>query len=138
MLLSVPWDAVADVLANVPAWKNQIIIDTTNAIAFPAFKPLDLGAKTSSEIVVELAPGARVVKGFNTMGAAVLAAEPREGAGRRVVFISGEEAAAKAEVLQLIEKMGFAGIDLGGLSTGGQIQQFGGAFSGANLLKLPA
>jgi predicted dinucleotide-binding enzyme len=138
VLLSVPWDAVAEVLAHVPAWKNQILVDTTNAIAFPAFKPLDFGAKTSSEIVTELAPGARLVKGFNTLGAANLAAGPHEGAGKRVIFVSGDEAVAKADVLKLIEKMGFAGIDLGGLTTGGRIQEFGGPFSGANLVKLPA
>jgi predicted dinucleotide-binding enzyme len=138
VLLSVPWDAVAEVLANVPAWQNQILLETTNAIHFPDFKPLDLGAKTSSEIVAEQAPGARIVKGFNTLGAALLAAEPGEGGGQRVVVISGDDAAAKADVLKLIAKMGFAGIDLGGLVDGGRLQQFGGAFSGVNLVKLPA
>ncbi|UOG73379.1 NADPH-dependent F420 reductase [Hymenobacter tibetensis] len=138
VLLSVPWGAVADVLNRVPAWKNQIVVDTTNAIHFPDFKPLDLGAKTSSEIVAEQAPGARVVKGFNTLGAALLAASPSEGSGQRVIFISGDDAAAKASVLELINKIGFAGIDLGGLAAGGQLQQFSGAFSGINLVKLPA
>jgi predicted dinucleotide-binding enzyme len=138
VLLSVPWDAVAEVLANVPAWQNQILLETTNAIHFPDFKPLNLGAKTSSEIVAEQAPGARIVKGFNTLGAALLAAEPGEGGGQRVVVISGDDAAAKADVLKLIAKMGFAGIDLGGLVAGGRLQQFGGAFSGVNLVKLPA
>ncbi|TGD77544.1 NADPH-dependent F420 reductase [Hymenobacter wooponensis] len=138
VLLSVPWDAVADVLDRVPSWNNQILLDTTNAIQFPDFKPRDLGAKTSSEIVAELAPGARVVKGFNTLAAAVLAASPSESGGQRVVVVSGDDAAAKADVLALINKMGFAGLDLGGLSTGGRLQQFGGAFSGVNLVKLPA
>jgi predicted dinucleotide-binding enzyme len=138
VLLSVPWGAVAEVLANVPAWQNQILLETTNAIHFPDFKPLDLGAKTSSEIVAEQAPGARIVKGFNTLGAALLAAEPGEGGGQRVIVISGDDAAAKADVLKLIAKMGFAGIDLGGLVDGGRLQQFGGALSGVNLVKLPA
>lgn len=138
VLLSVPWAAVADVLTNVPAWQNQIVVDTTNAIHFPDFKPLDLGAKTSSEIVAEQASGARVVKGFNTLGAAVLAASPKEGSGQRVIFISGDDAAAKASVLELINKIGFASIDLGGLAAGGRLQQFGGSFSGVNLVKLPA
>ncbi|TGE03781.1 NADPH-dependent F420 reductase [Hymenobacter fodinae] len=138
VLLSVPWDAVADVLARVPGWKNQILVDTTNAIHFPDFKPLDLGEKTSSEIVAEQAPGARVVKAFNTLAAALLAASPGEGGGQRVVVISGDDAAAKAEVLALIGNLGFAGLDLGELATGGRLQQFGGAFSGVNLLKLPA
>lgn len=138
VLLSVPWDAVSDVLAHVPAWKNQIIVDTTNAIQFPDFKALDLGPKTSSELVAEQALGARVVKGFNAMGAAILALDPREGAGKRVIFISGDDASAKAEVRQLLDAMGFAGIDLGSLAVGGRFQQFPGPLSGTNLAQFPA
>jgi predicted dinucleotide-binding enzyme len=137
VLLSVPWDAVAEVLANVPAWQNQVLVDTTNAIHFPDFKALDLGPKTS-EIVAEQAPGARVVKGFNAMGAAILALDPSEGVGKRVIFISGDDASAKAEVLHLLDAMGFAGIDLGGLATGGRFQQFPGPLSGTNLAQFPA
>ena len=138
VLLSVPWDAVAEVLAHVPAWRNQVVVDTTNAIHFPDFKPLDLGPKTSSELVAEQAPGARVVKGFNAMGAAILALDPHEGVGKRVIFISGDDASAKAEVLQLLDAMGFAGMDLGGLATGGRFQQFPGPLSGTNLVQFPA
>jgi predicted dinucleotide-binding enzyme len=138
VLLSVPWDAVAEVLANVPAWQNQVLVDTTNAIHFPDFKALDLGPKTSSEIVAEQAPGARVVKGFNAMGAAILALDPSEGVGKRVIFISGDDASAKAEVLQMLDAMGFAGIDLGSLAVGGRFQQFPGPLSGTNLAQFPA
>jgi predicted dinucleotide-binding enzyme len=138
VLLSVPWDAVADVLAHVPAWQNQVVVDTTNAIHFPDFTALDLGPKTSSEIVAEQAPGARVVKGFNAMGAAILALDPSEGVGKRVIFISGDDTSAKAEVLHLLDAMGFAGIDLGGLATGGRFQQFPGPLSGTNLVQFPA
>jgi len=137
VLLSVPWEAVAEILANVPAWRGQVLVDTTNAVSYPDFQPLDLGEKTSTEIVAELAPGARVVKGFNAMGAAILALDPSEGAGKRVIFISGDDASAKAEVLQLLEAMGFAGIDLGRLATGGRFQQFPGVLAGNNLAKFP-
>ncbi|WP_022826428.1 NADPH-dependent F420 reductase [Hymenobacter norwichensis] len=138
VLLSVPWDAVAEVLAHVPAWRGQVVVDTTNAIHFPDFKPLDLGPKTSTELVAEQAPGARVVKGFNATGAAILALDPNEGGGKRVIFISGDDASAKAEVLQLLDAMGFAGIDLGSLAIGGRFQQFPGPLSGTNLAQFPA
>ncbi|WP_324670496.1 NADPH-dependent F420 reductase [Hymenobacter sp. GOD-10R] len=138
VLLSVPWDAVAEVLANVPAWRGQVVVDTTNAIHFPDFKPLDLGPKTSTELVAEQAPGARVVKGFNATGAAILALDPNEGGGKRVIFISGDDASAKAEVLQMLDAMGFAGIDLGSLAIGGRFQQFPGPLSGTNLAQFPA
>jgi predicted dinucleotide-binding enzyme len=137
VLLSIPWVDVADALRNVPAWNGQILIDATNAISFTNFKPFDLGDKTSSELVAGLAPGARIVKAFNTLAAGTLAADPSEGGGQRVIFLSGDDAAAKAEVLKLIEALGFAGIDLGGLAAGGQLQQFAGALAAKNLIRLP-
>jgi len=137
VLFSVPWNGAAAALQEVPAWKGQILVDTTNALSLPDFKPLDLGAQISSEIIAELAPGARVVKAFNTLFATTLSADPAEGGGQRVIFISGDDAAAKATVLALIAKLGFAGIDLGNLATGGRLQQFGGPLASVNLVKLP-
>src|SRR2546426_1093607 len=96
----------------------------------------DLGKKTSSEVVAEMVPGARLVKAFNTLFHVVLAAEPREGAGRRVVFFSGDDAKAKAEVSALIDGLGFAPVDLGGLVEGGRMQQAGAPLAGLNLLRL--
>jgi predicted dinucleotide-binding enzyme len=136
VLLSVPWTQVADVLGKLPAWQGQIILDTTNAASFPDFKPLDLGGKTSTEIVAELAPGARVVKAFNTLHAATLASSPQEGNAKRIVFISGDDAEAKQQVASLLDKMGFAALDLGELASGGKMQQVGGPLIGKNLLQL--
>jgi hypothetical protein len=59
------------------------------------------------------------VKAFNHLRADLLATEPRSDGGRRVLFYSGDDAAAKAEVAALIERLGFAGIDLGSLAAGG-------------------
>ncbi|WP_224994640.1 NADPH-dependent F420 reductase [Cesiribacter sp. SM1] len=136
ILLSIPWTEVSEVLHKKKSWNGKIILDSTNAISFPSFKPLDLGEKTSSEIVAAAAQGARVVKAFNTIEAATLASDPNEGKGKRVVVISGDDAAAKAEVLQLLDKMGFAGIDLGSLASGGKLQGFGGPFTGNNIIKI--
>lgn len=46
--------------------------------------------------------------------------------GRRVLFYSGDDARAKAEVGALIDRLGFFGIDLGPLSVGGRLVQFPG------------
>jgi predicted dinucleotide-binding enzyme len=99
--------------------------------------PAEMGGKTSSEVVAELVSGARVVKAFNTLFSATLAANPREAGGNRVIFISGDEVAAKVTVGEVIEKIGFAAIDLGTLAVGGKLQQFpGGPLAAINLVKM--
>jgi len=40
-----------------------------------------------------------------------------------VLFVSGDDASAKSTVKALIENFRFAVIDLGGLQTGGRLQQ---------------
>jgi predicted dinucleotide-binding enzyme len=64
-----------------------------------------------------------VVKVANTLGAEVLGSDPHEAGGQRVVFISGDDADAKAAVVALFTDAGFAVIDLGDLATGGAMQQ---------------
>jgi predicted dinucleotide-binding enzyme len=53
-----------------------------------------------------------------------------------VVFLSGDDADTKSEVSALFEDAGFAAIDLGGLATGGAMQQVGGPLAGVNLIRL--
>ena len=99
--------------------------------------PADLDGRTSSEIVADLVPGARLVKSANTLRAETLAADPREAGGQRVLFLSGDDAGAKAAVAALFEDAGFFAIDAGDLVTGGRMQQPGGPLSGHNLVRLP-
>jgi predicted dinucleotide-binding enzyme len=136
IFLAVNWKQVPQVVDAPGQWKGKIVIDPTNAIVFPQFKPIDLGDRTSSEIIQELIPEARVVKAFNTLPAAILASNPKENNGSRVVFISGNDEGAKTVVKEIIDRTGFASIDLGGLSTGGRLQQFGGPLPALNLIKL--
>jgi len=100
------------------------------------FHSRDRGGRTSSEVVADLVSPARVVKGANTLGAAVLAADPHEAGGRRVIFLSGDDVDAKSEVIALFEDAGFVAIDLGGLVSGGVMQQVGGPLAGVNLIRL--
>ena len=82
-------------------------------------------------------PGARVVKAFNHLRAEILASDPRADGGRRVLFYSGNDKAAKMEVAALIDRLGFVGIDLGSLAIGGKLAQFpGGPLPNQNLIKI--
>lgn len=127
VVLAVPFDAVRELVGQVPDWSGRIIVDATNAIDYKDFLPADLGGRASSDLVEEWAANARVVKAFGHTWAKVLAHEPGDGrGGRRVLFVSGNHPEANAEVAALIERFGFEPIDLGRNDSGGLLQQFGG------------
>ena len=130
VVLAVPWGNVGAAVQDLE-WNEQVVIDATND-----FDPSDLNGRTSSEVVADLVSPARVVKAANTLQAALLASEPHEAGGRRVIFLSGDDADAKAQVIALFEDAGFAAIDLGGLANGGVLQQVRGPLAGANLIQL--
>ena len=130
VVLAVPWGNVRDAVQGLE-WNGQVVIDATND-----FDPSDLNGRTSSEVVADLVSPARVVKGANTLGAAVLASDPHEAGGRRVIFLSGDDVDAKSEVIALFEGAGFVAIDLGGLVAGGVMQQLRGPLAGVNLIQL--
>jgi 8-hydroxy-5-deazaflavin:NADPH oxidoreductase len=130
VVIAVPWDSVPQAVQGVE-WNGQVVIDATNDWAAD-----DLQGRTSSELVADLVAGARLVKAANTLGADVLGSDPHEAGGRRVIFISGDEADAKAEVVALFKDAGFAAIDLGELATGGAMQQIHHPLAGVNLIRL--
>ena len=135
VLLAVPWPAVPDVLGPLPDWQGRILVDATNP--FVSFDPLqlaDLQGRSASVIVAEHAPGARVVKAFNSITMANFEKGPRQGEARRVLFVSGDDVESKQTVQDLITELGYAAIDLGGLDEGGRLQQPGGPLAGPDLL----
>jgi 8-hydroxy-5-deazaflavin:NADPH oxidoreductase len=131
VVLGVPWPRVPDAVQGLE-WHGQIVIDATND-----FDPGDLNGRTSSELTADLVAPARVVKAANTLTAAVLASDPHEAGGQRVIFLSGDDDDAKAEVSALFQDAGFFAIDLGGLRRGGEMQQVRGPLAGVNLVRLP-
>jgi predicted dinucleotide-binding enzyme len=138
VFLSVPWSEVRGALAGLPAWSGRILIDATNPVEQPGFRLAELGGRNSSQVVASMATGARVVKTANTLLRAMLAADPRVGGGNRVLFVSGDDGAAKAAVSEMLQKAGFATIDLGSLEVGGYLQQFpGGPLPTLNLIRFP-
>jgi 8-hydroxy-5-deazaflavin:NADPH oxidoreductase len=137
VLVAVNWAKLPAALAGLPEWSGRILVDANNPIEAPLFKPVDLKGRVSSEVVADLVPGARLVKAFNHLRAEVLAGNPQSDGGRRVLFYSGNDSAAKAEVAALIDRIGFAGIDLGSLADGGRLAQFpGGPLPNQNLVKV--
>lgn len=137
IFLSVPWKHLATAVSGVSSWKGKIVIDPTNPIITPGFQLADLKGKASSEVVAGLVPGASVVKAFNTLQPGVITANPSVAGGKRVIFYAGNDQHAKEVVHEVIERIGFAGIDLGRLDEGGRLSQFpGGPLPTLNLIKL--
>jgi 8-hydroxy-5-deazaflavin:NADPH oxidoreductase len=120
IFLAFRFDAHPDVAKALPTWQGKTIIDVTNAYGVP---PEKLGGQPSSKFVAQAFRGAKLVKGFNHLVAAVLDQDPAVHGGRRVVFLASDDDAAAAEIGTLTENLGFSPIKIGGLSEGGLLVQ---------------
>jgi 8-hydroxy-5-deazaflavin:NADPH oxidoreductase len=132
IFLAVRFESHQDVAKTLPTWKGKTIIDVTNAYGVP---PEELGGQPSSKFVAQAFAGARLVKGFNHLVAAVLAQDPAVHGGRRVVFLASDDDGAAAEIGSLAQTLGFSPIKLGGLSEGGLLVQARGNSWGQLIFK---
>jgi 8-hydroxy-5-deazaflavin:NADPH oxidoreductase len=117
VLLSVPWRLIPGVLEEAGSLDGKVVIDTTNQFGAGGVEQIPRGL-TAAQLNQERMPGAKLVKSFNTLTADFQASEAgREPADQRVVlFLCGDDAAAKATVSELILDAGFVPVDLGGLA----------------------
>jgi len=132
IFLAVRFGSHPDVAKALPTWQGKTIVDVTNAYGVP---PEELGGQPSSKVVAQAFRGARLVKGFNHLAAAVLDQDPAVHGGRRVVFLASDDDGAAEEIGTLAEKLGFAPIKLGGLSEGGPLVQARGNTWGRLIFK---
>jgi len=127
ILLAVPYSKVLQLIDGVaPLLKGKILIDPTNALTSD-YSSLLLGFDTSgAETIAAHAPGAKVVKAFNTIFAAVYAARnPRLADHAVSVVYAGDDKDAKDHVRDLLQKMGFDPIDAGPLVSAREIEPLG-------------
>jgi 8-hydroxy-5-deazaflavin:NADPH oxidoreductase len=120
ILLAVPFWQHREVAKARANWQGKTVIDVTNAYGVPVD---DLGGLPSSVVVANALPGVRLVKAFNHLAAATLAADPAGRDVRRVIFVSSDDEAAAAPVRALAEQLGFAPVWLGKLAEGGALVQ---------------
>ena len=118
IFLAVPFAETREVAKARPGWEGKTIIDVTNSFGTP---PEEMDNLLSSAFVAKAFTGARLVKGFNHLIAAKLAADPVVEGGHRVVFLSSDEDEAIAPVEALARQLGFAPVALGKLSEGGAL-----------------
>jgi len=120
ILLAIPFWEHREIAKAASDWRGKIVIDVTNAYGVPVE---DLDGLPSSAVVARAFTGAKLVKAFNHLAAAKLAADPDIKGGRRVVFVSSNDADAVAPVEALAEQLGFAPVKLGALAEGGSLVQ---------------
>jgi predicted dinucleotide-binding enzyme len=136
VVVAIPVKAVEDLPPD--PFAGKIVVDANNY--YPGrdgqYESLDTDATTSTEMLAAHLPGARVVKAFNTMNYRLLDSGGRPDAPaeeRLAIFVAGDDAEAEDVVAGLIEELGFAPVDTGGLADGGRRQQPGTPVYGADL-----
>ena len=109
------------------ALAGKVVIDTMNY--YPQrdgnVADLDDESTTTSELLQAHLPESRVVKAFNNIFFAHLAALPRPAGSpdRSALAIAGDDPGAKALVTSLLDEIGYDTVDLGPLSEGWRTQR---------------
>ena len=133
VIFAVPFSVHRDLAQARASWNGKIVIDAMNALDAT---PEELGGLQSTDAVAQLLPGARVVKTFNQLPAKVLASEPAQNGGRRVMFVAGNDHDANTTIATLVDSLGFAPIVLGKIAEGGSLLQYRGPLVLQKLIKL--
>lgn len=115
IVLATPWPGTRAAVLGLGSLEGKILVDATNPL-LDGLAGLEYGTTTSgAEQVAAWAPGARVVKAFNTVGNNVMADTAFAG-GKPVLFYCGDDGDAKAAVDGLAAELGFDARDAGGLA----------------------
>jgi predicted dinucleotide-binding enzyme len=102
IFVAVQWSKIPGALAHLD-FGGKVVIDANNPIEAPLYLPVDLGGRTSSDVFADIVRGARVVKAFNHLTPAQLSGDPHLEGGKRVLFYSGDDQRAKADVAAIID-----------------------------------
>jgi len=126
VVLAVPFGAVDELLAGYAAQLDgKIVVDITNPVDFGTFDDLVVPSDASAAAVIaQKAPGARVVKAFNTSFAAHLASGA-VGDGSTTVLVAGDDQAAKDAVIGFVTAGGLAAEDAGSLKRARELESIG-------------
>jgi len=119
-VVALPWSGLQEGVkaAGAGALADKLVIDASNPLDFSSGAPaLAIGHTDSAgELVQRLLPQSRVVKAFNIITAAQMV-HPSFKDGTPDMLIAGDDAAAKAQVTEVLRGFGWrAPIDMGGIA----------------------
>jgi NADPH-dependent F420 reductase len=114
VILAVPYvGAGRDVATEIrDASSGRVVVDATNPMK-PDYSGLATEGTSAAEEFQKQLPDANVVKAFNTIFASNQAKPDRS----IDAYVAGDDGDAKEKVLQLVESIGFAPVDVGSLRT---------------------
>jgi 8-hydroxy-5-deazaflavin:NADPH oxidoreductase len=108
-------------LAAVDKVGAKVLLDVANELDFSKGRPpavLASQERCLAEKIQAAFPNLQVVKSLNTIGAPVMVDPQAVGGGDHTVFVSGNDADAKAKVTALLRSFGWTDVlDLGDLSS---------------------
>ena len=124
IILATPYGVLEDVVREMAdAASGKILIDATNVLT-PDFQ-LALGFTTSgAEELQKKAPGAKVVKAFNTVFAQHMATGKLKGT-ELTLLAAGDDQAAKEQVMGMGRDIGFDAVDAGPLKNARWLETLG-------------
>jgi hypothetical protein len=114
VLIAVPWPAMGEVLGELGQTGGKVLVDATNPLKKDLSGLEALDGTSAAEMVQNAHPDARVVKAFNSLGAAFLG-HGEVGGGVADGFYCGDDEDAKRMVAKLIEQAGLKPADCGPL-----------------------
>lgn len=114
VVLCTPWQATRDAVTACGDLTGKVVVDCTNPLT-PDFAALEVGTTSSgAELVAQWAPGARVCKAMNQIGAPMM--DHPDVAGTPVMFVCGDDESATSLTSNLVAELGFEPANAGGLS----------------------
>lgn len=122
VILAVYAASVPDVAEEIgDVIDGKVVVDVTNRMSFGPNGPEIDTTSSNAEAIAEAFPTARVVKAFNTLLAG-RQVDPVADGIRLDGFVAGDDAAAKAVVIELVRGMGLDPIDVGALVRARQLE----------------
>lgn len=112
-------EALAEEIAEPAAGKP--VVDVTNRISFGENGPEIDTSSSNAEVISELLPDSPVVKAFNTLFA-THQDDPTADGVQLDGYVAGDDAPAKATVLELVRSIGLRPIDVGPLVRARQLE----------------